>query len=1543
MGGAPRSERIPDSPSASRPQRAEAPAPAPQETDFPPAPLPAPVPVVGIGASAGGLQALEALFTNLPADTGAAFVVVQHLSPDFKSLMDELLAKHTRMAIRVVDENQDLEPDHIYLIPPRSDLRIEGDAIVVSRQDRTSSPAAPIDVFFSSLAGERGEQAIAVILSGTGSDGSRGVAAVKESGGVVLVQEPSTAAFNGMPHSAIDATEVDAVLAPRELAHRLARYLADPRPEILRGEARTIGQDMAPLDTILDVLRAGFGVDFHLYKPNTLLRRIERRMTMHSSKTLADYARILLDSEREQKLLYSDLLIRVTEFFRDREAFDSLASEAVPGLVNARVESGEELRVWVPGCASGEEPISIAILLDEYARTLDQPFAFRIFATDLDAETITRAGLGHFPAEIAASLSEERLSTYFEPTEQGYQLLPALRDRIVFAQHDLVRDPPFTRMDLISCRNVLIYFRGDLQARVLSLLDFALNPGGVLFLGPSETIGEATAHFKALSSRWKIFRKHTDVGRKLSPDVLRRGMTASAAPSSPLGVRRPTLLPATERLDYAAVANAIAQEYLLLCVVLDASFHVRYVLGDPSGILRIPMGMTSYDVFRMLEGDLRLAVGTALHRTEKTREDSVCRRVSVPALEGSVDVKVKSLESSGAGPGAYVVLVQHSSMTGSVVTEREVDFHVEDRARERIDQLEQELGSTKEHLQATVEELETANEELQAANEELLASNEELQSTNEELHSVNEELYTVNAEHQSKIRELTVLNADIENLFQNLDIGIVFLDAELRVRKYTQRATEIIKLIPQDLGRPLEHLNQSMLGTNLLQVTRDVLATSQIHEQRVQVASGSWLFLRVLPYRDGYGETQGAVLTLVDITDVIDAERTRSRLEEEFRQFAEHITEVFWLTDATGQHILYVNPNYELFWGRSPDHERGRDILFDDIHPDDESLVRQVLASPQWGSFDLEYRVVGPDGSARWFHNRAFPVTDKQGDLIRVAGIVTDVTERKNTEIDLRQLAAIVESSKDGLLSLDPNGVIRTWNPGAEEIFGRTEGEAVGRDFSSLFSHEEAGGFPEMFEQVDGGHTVVDLELQVRSRDGGMRHIELTLSAMRANGNGVTGYAVVARDVTERLVRETELRELTQSLERQANHDPLTGLLNRRGLEKYLFVELERVRREGQRIGAVLIDCDNFKRINDTMGHSVGDVVLQSIAKRLRAALRPSDFLGRIGGDEFMVLLPNTRLAEAMQLAERLRLVVAESPLQLKEQLIGITASLGVTLVPENVISIEEIVSHSQHALAQSKRAGKNRVSLRSGEAEAEQVRDPALEVEDLVASLTSENAFRTVVQPIFDLVNERAVAYELLSRGPAGPFEQPDDFFRISAENNILTTVDLLCAKRAMDWVAKHANGVRYHVNMFPSTLLETPSERLEQLFGVLDDPSRFCIEISEQQFVGDAQYLLQKIKRLRDYGLSIALDDVGFGRSSLESLILLEPDVIKIDRSFVRGAHADTGRQRSLKRLVMLSRNLDTTLVAEGIEEHRDIDVLVDMGVRMGQGFLWGEPREN
>jgi len=1506
------------------------------DADFGANETPVSVPVVGIGASAGGLEPLEVLFQGLASDTGSAFVVVQHLSPDFRSLMNELLGRHTSMPISVVENETTLEADHVYLIAPRTEIRLEGDVLSVqSREAGANLPAGPIDVFFESLARARGDLAVAVILSGTGTDGSRGVVEIKDAGGVVLVQDPSSASFDGMPLAALKAVEVEAALAPDELADRITRFLRDRDLSCFDNGLGALQGDVGPLEDVLDVLRGSYGVDFRLYKSNMLLRRIERRMAATEAQSLREYVKVLYGSDGEQQKLYNDLLIRVTEFFRDSAAFAVLAREVLPQLTKGR-DRDDEVRVWVPGCATGEEAVSLAILMDEFRREHALDFDYRIFATDIDPTTVRRASMTTFAPVALQDMDAERRDRYFEVTENGYQLVTRLRERIVFAQQDVVRDPPFTRIDLVSCRNLLIYFRADLQARVLSSLDFALKPKGWLFLGPSETVGEFANRYRALDTRWKIYRKHTEAGERLSPHLLDRGASLSGPPVSSAVARRESTAAPSDRLDYAAVATALTEEYLRVCVVLDGELNVRYVLGDPEGILQIPLGITDYDVTRMLDGDMRLAVGTALHHTQKTNEDSVCR--NVPTRDGTLlDVRAKALETSHTGPGRYLVLFRQAHVTEG--NDAETRFDVDEQATERIDQLEHELKSAKAHLQATIEELETTNEELQAANEELLAGNEELQSTNEELHSVNEELYTVNAEHQTKIRELTVLNADIENLFQNLDIGVVFLDAELRVRKFTARATETVKLIPTDVGRPLEHLNQGLSGIDLVAATRGVLETSKAHEQRVQAPNGAWLFLKILPYHDAYGEVDGAVLTLVDISEIIQAQHDRQQQEAEFRQFAENISEVFWLSDASGETMLYVNGNYQRLWDTEPDLERGRALLFAGLHHDDREEVEAELAREDWGSLDLQYRIVLADGTNRWLENRAFRVTDETGEVVRVAGIVTDVTQRRRAERHMQQLAAIVQSSRDGLLSFDRDGRVQTWNPGASTIFGHEEDDAIGQAVDDLCEGLEPGDVQDMVHRLSRDEETLTVQFEAQATATEARTVEFTVSPISNNGSEPQAFAAIARDVSDRLARETELRELTQNLERQANHDPLTGLLNRRGLEKFLFVELERNRREGQRIGAILIDCDNFKRVNDTMGHAVGDVVLQSIANRVRTALRPSDSLGRIGGDEFMVLLPNTRLAEAVQLAERLRLVVADAPLQTKDQLVGITASLGVTLVPEDSLSIEEIVSHTQHALSRSKKAGKNRVSLREGNADP-MTTDDGQDVQRTIESLTNPDSFRTVVQPIFDLVNDRVIAYELLTRGPDGPFEMPDDFFRISVENNILTSVDLLCAKKSIDWVSNNANGVDYHVNLFPSTLLETPVDRMEQLFGVLGDPSRFCVEISEQQFVGDPNYLMQRTRRLREIGVRVALDDVGFGRSSLESLILLEPDIIKIDRSFVSGAHTDSGRQRSLQRLVQLSRNLDTTLVAEGIEEHKDIEVLVDMGVRMGQGFLWGRP---
>ncbi|MBF0255860.1 MAG: PAS domain-containing protein, partial [Gammaproteobacteria bacterium] len=751
---------------------------------------------VGIGASAGGLEAIDTFFKNMPPDSGCAFIVVQHLSPDHKSLMLELLSKRTEMPLSRATEGMLVESNHIYLIPPNHDLRIFHGKLLLNEQDRHGGINLPIDIFLTSLAEDQGDKAVAIILSGTGSDGTRGVRAIKEKVGMVMVQNEDSAAFDGMPRSAIATGLVDYILAPEDMPQQLVSYIkhpyankADRSDALLNDEDSTNG--------IFALLREKSGLDFTYYKPSTMVRRIERRMSVNQILSLRDYLRYLERYPGEVETLYRDLLIGVTNFFRDPQVFKQLQEKWLPELIE-RTETGS-LRMWVAGCSTGEEAYTLAILCHEVMLNLGKLLEIKIFATDVDREAIAIAGAGIYPESISADVPANYLAKYFHRREKDFLIARHIREMVVFAQHNVIKDPPFTNIGLISCRNLLIYLQPVLQQRVMELFNFSLNAGGILLLGTSETTGEMGDYFEPLHHKWKLHRSR---GRK------RRDVLSEQAANFDIGTRlsRPASmimgqayrqnLHEEERL-LDRLLQGVSERYLPFTLVINERMDLLHMTGDASGYLRFPSGKMITDLSRLVRKDLAIPLATGVQKVLKKQEEVHYTNIHLHDAEGAnrtVNMHIIPLPKTKAQDvllGVFIeeVVVSDQSRPGSGLT-----YDVGKEAEQRINDLEQELQFTRENLQATVEELETSNEELQATNEELLASNEELQSTNEELQSVNEELYTVNAEHQSKIAELTEVNNDLDNLLGNIRVATLFLDQNLEIRRFTPEIAHFMRI-----------------------------------------------------------------------------------------------------------------------------------------------------------------------------------------------------------------------------------------------------------------------------------------------------------------------------------------------------------------------------------------------------------------------------------------------------------------------------------------------------------------------------------------------------------------------------------------------------------------------------------------------------------------------------------------------------------------------------------------------------------------------------
>jgi two-component system CheB/CheR fusion protein len=854
-------------------------------------------PIVGIGASAGGLGAFEAFFSAMPTDPepGMAFVLVQHLAPNHKSILTDLIRRYTRMQVFEVEDGMTVQPNCAYIIPPGRDMAFLNGTLQLLEPTTPHGHRLPIDFFFRSLAQDQHERAICIVLSGTGSDGTPGVRAIKAEGGMVMAQNPESTEYDGMPRSAIATGLVDYVLPPAEMPAQLIAYAAHAFGKPPRPATVPASKIENTVKKIFILLRNQTGQDFSQYKPSTINRRIERRMAVHQIDAMEGYVKYLQQTPVEVEALFRDLLIGVTNFFRDPEVFQALEEQVIPALFEGR-PAGAAVRVWSVGCSTGEEAYSLAILLVERMEALKQAYMVQVFATDIDSRAIATARAGLYPASIAADLSPERLTRFFtaEPDGSAYRIHKNIRDMLIFSEQSVIKDPPFSKLDLISCRNLMIYMGGDLQKRLIPLFHYALKPGGFLFLGTSETVGDFGDLFAALDRKLKLYQRKEDfhgaqrmaLSRFLTPApevdaALPRGLAKSAAAVK---------LPLRELTE-----QALLQQIAPAGALINGQGDILYLHGRTGMYLEPAPGEAGINnILKMARDGLRRELATALHKAVETKEQVRCPglRVKTNGHYTAVDLSILPV---GSGPAAalgaplYLVVLEEAPPLPSDALDqaplaglpaRAGEAGIEADAAGRIAALKQELRAKEEYLQTANEELETSNEELKSSNEEMQSVNEELQSTNEELEtskeelqSVNEELATVNAELQNKVVDLSRANNDMNNLLAGTGIGTVFVDHQLRILRFTPTATRMINLIQTDVGRPVGHLVSNLVGyDHLVPDTLAVLNTLIPKDVEVQTAEGKYYTMRILPYRTLDHVIEGAVITFVDITDMKKAQ-----------------------------------------------------------------------------------------------------------------------------------------------------------------------------------------------------------------------------------------------------------------------------------------------------------------------------------------------------------------------------------------------------------------------------------------------------------------------------------------------------------------------------------------------------------------------------------------------------------------------------------------------------------------------------------------------
>ena len=814
-------------------------------------------PIVGIGASAGGLEALEQFLSSVPDTSGMAYAVVQHMDPTHKGILPELLQHATSMKVMQVKQNTKVQPDCVYVIPPNKDMSISNGEFKLAKPASPRGLGLPIDLFFRSLAINCGQQSVGVILSGMGSDGVLGVKAIKEAAGIVLVQDPATAKFDCMPRSAIDTGLVDIVALAEELPAKMMALLERTNQD--SSQALLNNKDKNSLGDIIVLLRAHTGHDFSLYKKNSICRRLERRMGIHQIASIKSYIQYMKDNPQELELLFKELLIGVTNFFRDVTSWDYLRDYTLPALFERRHDSWE-LRAWIPGCSTGEEAYSLAMAFQEAAQKLvpQQHYRLQIFATDLAQESIEKARQGIYSENIVADVSPERLERFFVLENGKYRITKEIREMMIFAQQDMVMDPPFTKLDILICRNLLIYLEGELQKKLMPLFHYSLKPGGLLFLGSAETVGNFTNLFGAEDDKFRIYRR-IESFLKTSPvefppsfvPVIAEASQDHEHPSETLNVQSLT-------------DQIILQQYAPPAVLTNASGDVVYISGRTGKYLEPAAGKANLNIFAMARDGLRSELSAAFNKAVRETATIEVRGLMVAANHGDqrVDFIVQALGKTIAAQGMVLIVFRDVYLQPAVAesppTSDGESQHIRGYERE-LQRLHVELGVVREEMQTSLEKLRSTNEELQSTNEELTTSKEETQS-------MNEELQTLNVELQAKLDELSLTASDMKNLLDSTDIATVFLDRDLNVRRFTSRAAKIIKFIPGDVGRPLTDLTSILDYPELAENAREVLRTLVFSEKQIHSQDGRWFGVRIMPYRTIEEKIDGVVITLSDIT-----------------------------------------------------------------------------------------------------------------------------------------------------------------------------------------------------------------------------------------------------------------------------------------------------------------------------------------------------------------------------------------------------------------------------------------------------------------------------------------------------------------------------------------------------------------------------------------------------------------------------------------------------------------------------------------------------
>ncbi|MCX7946612.1 MAG: EAL domain-containing protein [Hydrogenophilus sp.] len=1465
--------------------------------------------LVGIGASAGGLEAIASFISALDPSWPAAYVVLQHLSPHHKSMLAEILARETKLpVVSLLGETQP-QPGTVYVLPANRELTIANERLIPLPHVGTLGPTPSINRFFQSLAEGYGERAIGVLLSGTGSDGAVGLQTIRYAGGIALVQDPKTAKFDAMPRAAIEADAADFIAAPTQLARRVGELFT-----LVSVETKP---DPLIIERLQNLLQSTNAFDFSGYKPQTIWRRFRKRMVAAGFNDPQSYLDHCAAHPLEFTRLTRELLVSVTRFFRDPEAFEALRHHLTAYL--QRHPNIRELRVWSIGCATGEEAYSLAMLLLDLCDTLNLHPKLVVFATDIDEFALSQAREGRYPKTISDQLPPGYLDRFFIAEEETLQIAKVVRDIVIFARHNILTDPPFLRLDLIACRNLLIYLEPPAQDRVLKLCQFSLNPEGILFLGRSEGIGRYETYFTPLTPSLRLFEKSSTLSNEGEIPSIWKHLPRTSE-------RRPSSVDSLlwhKQLDHLATILGVT----ILLLTSDRKY--RHIWGDTTP-LRFPKTADRLDVGALLPPELLGPFELLWKKVTRDQTTASIELASSPWKQITLtptagDQWWMILHPSPPSLSPSSDAVPQSAVTSAPLLDLELGA-----MRARCDELVAELAQRREELELLHEEAQALQEELQASNEELEASNEELQATNEELTSLNEEL-------RARTAELTRLNAEYVQLYDALDFPLLVFDAQLRLSRFNAAAARHLQLRPHKLATSAADLPLGELfGENHAQRFFSALTSGDPLEYTVFSAHRTWQ-IRLVPSWDAMHRITALIAMAFDVTAREQAYRALAEAELNLRTVLDHTQLLFALKSPEGFYRL-ANPRYRALFGIADDYSGQNDHALLPPAIAQTMVTNDLAALRARAPVKSEYRT--PDG-LRLVAARHHPIFDPGGALVGFLFEGEDITEQRAAEQQLRIAARVFDQAGEAIAVTDPNTIILSVNEAFCRITGYTREEAIGRPVAALLKsgRHSADFYRDMWARLNK-FGFWQGEIWNRRKSGDIYPEWLSINRIVNRAGETEVFVAVFSDITD-------LKESQRKLEYLATHDPLTGLANRALFLEQLRSRVAHLGRYGGQLALLMFDLDGFKTVNDTLGHDTGDALLKAVAQRLRELVRDLDTLARLGGDEFALIIENVPPSEIALVADRCLNALAQ-PFTVADRHLTIGTSIGIALMPEDAKNVEELLQFADTALYRAKELGRNRAEWFSSDLRVKMLKRAAIESGLRAALSTPEGRFELHYQPIVSLADGRWVAAEALLRwrdpelGPVSPAE----FIPIAEEGGLISAItdwvlDTALAQIAA-WDARNLPLQFLAINisfkdLYRPTFAARIAERLT-LVGI--PPQKLLLELTEAAFAGDNGIIQTNLTALAQLGVNLAIDDFGVGYSSLARLKRFSVSEIKIDRSFISDIGKDPTDETLVRAILAMADALGIAAVAEGIETEEHETFLCAHRCPYGQGFRYAPP---